>query len=97
MVQFRQDGRHQRCKVIDSIACCLNSQYRDRQNRQVLLKLQILVHGQEHVELRRGEAKKLAVLDARPSAALYRCNLVPSEQLSATTRKVFVKQDAHLP
>ena len=72
MIERPQDGRHQRDKVFDPIAHRLDYKDCDGQRSEVLLKLEVAVHGEERIEAHRGYREQLAVLDAGPSAALNR-------------------------
>ena len=96
MVEFFQDWWHERDKVLYAIALRLDHQNSNRQGRQVLLEFKVLVHSQKDVEPRCGERQKFSVLNAGPSAARNGRIFVPYQQSAKSTRKVFVKQDAHL-
>ena len=61
------------------VAYCLNHEHSNWQGSKVLLKLEVSVHRQEDVKPGRSECKQLPVLDARPSAELYRGNLVANK------------------
>ena len=72
MIERPQGGRYQRDKLFDPIAHRLDYKDCDRQRSEVLLKLELAVHGEERIEARGGFREQLAVLDAGPSAALNR-------------------------
>ena len=54
MIERPQDGRHQRNKVFDPIAHRLDYKDCDGQRSEILLKLEIAVHGEERIKARRG-------------------------------------------
>ena len=87
--------RDQRAKGFDAI---VDSQQHNNGNRQigdVLLVLQILVSSEKDLELRTGNAKKLAVCQARSTSALNALDLVARKLARKPAREGLIKQDAH--
>ena len=66
----------------------------DRQGIEILLELQVLVGGDQHVEVSRGESKQLTVLEAGPASLTAGSHQVADEQAAERPRKRFIEQDA---
>ena len=63
--------------------------------RQVLLIANVLIGGDEEIEVSLGLAKEFAVLDAFPALLLRGDALVAGEQSVHRPRDAFVQQDSH--
>ena len=52
VIQLFQHVRHERLKVLDSVAESFHNQNRDGKRLQILLKFQATIHCQEYIEFR---------------------------------------------
>ena len=63
----------------------------------VLLELEVAVHGHKGIVVAGHEAQEVAILDARPSTADDRLDVMTVKQSGEIYRELFVKKDAHQP
>ena len=80
MTQRCQDVRSLRFDVSHSIAPCDHDQNCNRKCRKILLKLNVLVRGQEYVELRSCQHQQSPVLCPRPADAWNSRGFVSEKQ-----------------
>jgi hypothetical protein len=95
MVKFLQDTWHQWDQLLDSVAGRFYNEYGYRKLCEILLKLKVLIHCQEDVELDSRKGEQLSVLDSCPPASRHSSCLMSNKQGAQTARQILVKQDAH--
>jgi len=64
VVEFTQDTGYQRRQVPQPVADSIDNKDGNRQRGEILLKLQVPIHGEEDIEPGCGEREKFAVFDA---------------------------------
>ena len=74
-----EDLRNQWSEIAEPIGPASHHQDRDLELGEVLLKRQISIHSQEHVELPLGERQESAVFDGRPSHLRDGLNSMPGK------------------
>jgi len=67
----------------------------DPQLRNVLLELEVAVHGEQHLEAPPGAPQKLAVLDPLPAEMGDAGDFVTRQLCGQVNRQVLVKKNAH--
>ena len=67
MIQRRQNFRNQRFDIFHPITLRHDYENGDRQSGQILLKLDVLIRGEKHVEVGGRKHQQLPVLYSRPS------------------------------
>jgi hypothetical protein len=72
--------RNQRLQGLKTIAVHDKHEYRNRKRLQVLLKLDMLIGGEDDVEGRRGLSKQRAISQTRPLHVGDRLSIMPDEQ-----------------
>ena len=67
----------------------------DRKPAEVLLVLEVLVNGDEHIELGRSPAEQLAVADACPAPPWNGLHLMAFQEPRKLTRDRLIEENAH--
>lgn len=71
-----KQARNQRAKRFETVILGDEHHHSDRKLRQVLLELEAPITGDPYVEIRRGSAKQLSVLQTRPALLLDALHIV---------------------
>ena len=84
--QAREQSRNQRLQGLDAIVPCNQHHHGDRQRGKVLLVLQVLIGGDEHVEVFRRAPQQLAVADSGAADFGHRLDGVPGQIIAQFAR-----------
>ena len=79
VIQLPENLRHQWLEMLHAVTLRFNDQNGNRQRREILLKLDVLIHCQEDIKPRSRKRKELAILDAGPSTSWNSFRLVPGQ------------------
>ncbi len=90
-----QKERGERFQGFDSVVVDNEDGDGDRKPAEVLLVLEVLVNGDEHIELGRSPAEQLAVADACPALPWHGLHLKAFQEPSTLTRDRLIEQNVH--
>ena len=90
-----EDIRHERFERLQPIAIGDQYDHRDRQRREILLKLEVLVCSQQDVESLGRPLKQIPVSQARPRFVSNGRDLVADQREAERARQRLIEQDAH--
>lgn len=89
-----QNLRHQRAQLSERIVRRNQHNHRDVECRKILLILELLIDGQEHIEFVFCDSQQVAIAFAGPSH-FWGCSRIVARQVAfQATRNTLVKQDA---
>jgi hypothetical protein len=91
------DARGKGDDRLDAVVSSDDDNESKAEGRQILLMLDPTVAGDEDIEDRRGAAKELSVLKARPTLACDRSDLVLAKVCGELTRYGLIEENAHRP
>lgn len=97
LAESQIETRDQRKKILDGVADGMQHDDSKRHSAKILLKLQVLIGGDESVEAPvECRTQQPAVRQACPALALDSGHLVADDLSCESTRKLFIKQNAHV-
>ncbi len=91
-----KDGSGKRKHRFDTAVTGKDYEYREPGSRDVLLMLQVAIHGDQYAEARhRSPAQQLTVLHASPASLHHSLDFVASQLASELSRHRFIEKNAH--
>ena len=94
-VQRCKDPGNEWKEILNPIRPSHNEHDTERQPHDVLLSLQLSVHGEERLHVTTRTTQQFAVFHARPTHALNCGDIVLRQGFNQVVRKILVKQNAH--